>query len=95
MKRISLTDRCGSWFDADSAQLFEEETHHNGNNWISSATGSQWHHENLYLTASGKWILNTWSNYQGTRSTYEEITELEAARWFGNRIIRVTIFQNL
>lgn len=85
MERYSLTDGSGRWFDFQAAEKFEENTYHNGSNFISKATGSQWHHENLFLTASGRWILNTWSNYQGTPETYTEISEQEAARWFSKQ----------
>lgn len=85
MKRISLTDHSGNWFDADAADYYEEKTSHDGRNFISRATGGQWNHEGLYLTASGKWILNSWSNYQGSKETYEEITPEDAARWFSKQ----------
>lgn len=85
MKRVSLTDGSGVWFDADKATKFEEERWHNGSNWISKATGTQWHHENMYRTASGKWILNTWSNYQGVAETFTQIDPEEVAKWFAKQ----------
>lgn len=85
MKRIALTDGSGAWFDAEKATKFEEESWHNGSNWISKATGSQWHHENIFLTASGRYILHTWSNYQGTPETVTEITQDDAAQWFSKQ----------
>jgi hypothetical protein len=45
------------------------------------ATGSQWHHEYLYYTKSGRWVLNCFSNYQGTLETYEQIDEADAVAW--------------
>ena len=81
MKRLVLTDGTGRWFDADKADKFEEETWHNGNNWISYATGSQWEHECLYRTAGGLWIKRHWSQYQGSGEFVEEITKEEAAEW--------------
>ena len=46
------------------------------------STGSQFHHEELYLTISGNFVLNCWSAYQGTLETFEQITKDEALRWF-------------
>ena len=80
-ERIALTDGSGKWFQRDKAQEWDEDTDWNGNNHISRATGSQWEHQRLYRTASGRWILHHWSQYQGTLETYEEIDDNTAARW--------------
>lgn len=85
MKRIALTNENGAWFDADKAELYKEATYHDGRNFISKATGSQWHHEAVYVTASGKFILNCWSNYQGSQETYELVSKEHAARWFAKQ----------
>jgi hypothetical protein len=79
MKRQSLGN--GKWFDLESAQCWEEDTWFNGSNHISSATGSQWEHEKLYRTKSGKWVLNHWSQYQNSAETWEEIDNETAAKW--------------
>lgn len=79
MKRVATTD--GHWFDVDKAEKFDEATRWDGHNHISIATGSQWNHERLFRTAGAKWILNAWSQYQGTPETYEEIGNDEAAKW--------------
>lgn len=81
MKRIALTDNSGAWFDADKAEEFREDSYWNGNNHISKATGSQWNHEWMYRTASGRWILNSFSDYQNVPETYEEVDDDTAARW--------------
>ncbi|WDL99766.1 hypothetical protein [Alicyclobacillus sp. ALC3] len=81
MKRIALTDGSNTWFDADRAERFDEDTNWNGNNWISVATGSQWEHEVVYRTASGKYVLHTWSNWEGTLDTYSAIDEQQAFDW--------------
>lgn len=80
MKRIVLTDS-SKWFDADSAVKFDESTRWNGNNHISRATGSQWDHEALYYTRSGRWVINSWSQWQGSLESYTEISETEAIEW--------------
>ena len=80
MARVSFDD--GRWFDTSKARSWKESTHHDGRNFISDATGSQWEHEHLYLTAKSKaWILNQWSDWQGSRETYREISASEAAAW--------------
>ncbi|MFA5478934.1 MAG: hypothetical protein WC337_02840 [Candidatus Muiribacteriota bacterium] len=81
VNRTALTDGTGRWFDLNKTVVFNEASEWDGNNWISLATGSQWQHEKLYKTAGNRFILGTWSNYQGVMDTYTEITKEEAARW--------------
>lgn len=85
MYRIALTDASGNptstWFDQDRAEKFKESTHWDGSNHISDATGSQWRHEMLYRTASGRYILHTYSQWQGSVDTYREIPEAQAIEW--------------
>jgi len=80
MKRVAINN--GTWFDMDKAAKFEENSYHDGSNYISKATGSQWDHQNIFLTTGGTFILNSWSNYQGKPETYEIISNEEAAEWF-------------
>ena len=85
MKRTNITEngeRNGKWFDAENAGLFKEDSWHDGQNWISYATSSQWGHESIYVTKAGVFILNHWSNFQGTHETYEIISKAKAAEWF-------------
>lgn len=81
MKRIQLTDGSNTWFDADRATKFGEDKDWDGNNWISKATGSQWDHEALYRTAGGKYVLNSWSNWESVLDRWEEIPESQAHGW--------------
>lgn len=85
MKRIALTDGSGQWFDAEKAEMYKEDTFHDGKNWISKATGSQWEHEAIYVTKSGKFILNHWSDFQGSHESYEVISKEDAAAWFAKQ----------
>lgn len=71
----------GQWFDADSAVVFKENSIFDGRNRISVNSGSQWEHETLYYTKSGKWVLNSWSDYQGTIETYRIFGASSAVRW--------------
>lgn len=75
-------EKTGSYFNPEKAQKFEEDTFWNGHNHISKSTGSQWYHENLYLSKSGKWIIAKWSNYEGVPDVHELVDADEAARWF-------------
>src|SRR5690606_26064843 len=59
MARVNVIDpetrELVGWFDDEKAERFAEDRDWNGSNWISVATGSQWHHEELYRTAGGRW----------------------------------------
>jgi hypothetical protein len=79
MQRQAISD--GRWFDVDKAKKYSEDTWFDGSNHISCATGSQWEHEALYKTASGRWVLNHWSQRQGSADCWAEISEEDAARW--------------
>ena len=79
MNRIALND--GRWFDEEKAEAFSEDTRWDGRNHISKNTGSQWDHERLYRTKGGRWVLNSWSDWQGSGESYNEISDEAAARW--------------
>lgn len=71
----------GQWFDLDKAKCFDESSWFDGSNHISHATGSQWEHEALYRTRGGRWILHSWSQWQGSRDEWIEIDDAAAAKW--------------
>ena len=79
MKRQKIDD--GGWFDLEKAKRWDEDTHWNGNNHISNATGSQWEHERLYKTAKGVFVLNHWSQWQGSGQSWAIVSASEAAEW--------------
>ena len=81
MQRIALTDGSNSWFDLDRADGYRESTHWDGNNHISDATGSQWDHEVLYRTATGRYVLHYWSQYQGHPEGYRAVEDQAAYDW--------------
>jgi hypothetical protein len=81
MRRITLTDGSGRWFDAAAAERFEEELNWNGSNMISAATRRRWEHERLYRTAGGRWVLRHWSQWQGVPESWTEIDDEQAAAW--------------
>ncbi len=82
MARIALTNKSGKWFDRDKAQMFEEKRIYLQSATISKATNERFYHEALYITKTGVFILNKWSDYQNSIETYEEISKERAARWF-------------
>lgn len=79
MKRQAIGD--GHWFDLDAAEQIGEGTRFDGRNHVSLATGGQWEHESLYVTRTGRFVLNHWSQWVGSPETWEEITPKEAAAW--------------
>ncbi len=83
MKRI-ITSEQGekiAWFDDSKAIHFSEERRFDGRNMISVATNSQWEHEAVYRTAKGKWVINRWSDWQGSQESYHLIANEEAFSW--------------
>ncbi len=88
MSRTLLHDEDGNltsnWFDSDKAVKYLCDYYHDGHNFICTITGSKWHHENLYITASGKFVLESFSNYQGAftyKDTYKLISKEFALDW--------------
>ena len=72
----------GKVFDTDKAKkTWEEDREWDGRNHISVNTGSQWDHEQLYLSKSGNWFLESWSDYQGSLPSIENISARDAAVW--------------
>lgn len=69
------------WFDADTATVFGEDTYFDGNNHISRATGSQWDHQALYRTKGGRYVLHSWSQWQGSVPTWQFLTDDQARDW--------------
>jgi len=70
-----------AWFDLSKSETWEEDTYWNGNNHISKATGTQWDHEQLYKSRKGSWIINRWSQWQGSTERWTQIGESEAHEW--------------
>lgn len=81
MARIVLTDGSGRFFNSSKATVFEENTRWDGRNHVSLATGTQFEHETLYLTKSGNWFLYSWSQWQGSTPSCEEVDAAFAAGW--------------
>lgn len=72
--------RLAGWFDPDSATKFHEDETWDGDNYISVNVG-RFNHQCLYRSKSGRWILNTWSDWSGTPETYQFVTDEVAKDW--------------
>jgi len=54
---------------------------HDGRNPICRHTGSQWEHQTLYVSRKGRYYIEYYSQWQGSRSHVEWVSPEEAARW--------------
>lgn len=79
MKRQAIDE--GGWFDIEAATKFEEDTFWDGRNHISRATGTQWNHEVLYCTRKGVYVINHYSQWQGSHEHWTKISAQAAAEW--------------
>ena len=73
--------RMVGWFDPDKSQSWAEGTRWNGSNTVSLATGAQFTHEHLYRTLGGRWVIETWSQWEGVETTYRFVSTDEAYDW--------------
>ena len=71
----------GGWINLETAKKFVEDRNFDGHNMISAATGSQWEHETLYRSVGGVYVLHNWSQYQGSRDTWQRISVDQAVEW--------------
>lgn len=69
------------WYSSDKATAYGEGTRWDGSNNVSLITGDQFSHQRLIRTAGGRWVLNSWSDWQGSRERYEFITRDQALAW--------------
>ena len=75
-------DDDGVIVDTDRATgEWEEASRWNGKFNISVATGGQWSHQRLYLSAKRRYYLLSWSDWQGTRGSTRWMSPKEAAAW--------------
>lgn len=80
MTRYRMDD--GTIIDTENAsQSWDEDTHWDGSNQISRATGSQWCHEKLCRSRKGRYYKECWSQWQGSTPHVEWVSEREAIRW--------------
>ncbi|MEU5163929.1 hypothetical protein AB0G74_30535 [Streptomyces sp. NPDC020875] len=70
--------RLVGWFNPDSAVEYKEDTV-DGERSVNPVP--EFSHQSLYHTAKGRWVLCTWSQYQGTEARHEFVDEAAAKDW--------------
>lgn len=82
MSRITFSDNGQlAWFDEDKAEEYEAATSWDGQNHVDVNTGDRFKHQALYRTAGGRWVLHTWSQWQGSQPVFEFVDEDLARDW--------------
>jgi hypothetical protein len=72
----------GGIVDTENATKgWKERQRHDGQNWISLATGSQWEHETLYRSRKGRYWKEHRSQYQGSTPYAEWVSNRDALAW--------------
>jgi hypothetical protein len=66
---------------AKARRTWKEDSYHNGSNFISKATGSEWEHQWLHQSTRGRYYIEAWSQRQGGRSVAYWVSSREAATW--------------
>jgi hypothetical protein len=80
MARYKMDD--GTVMNTRKAQKsWEEATRWDGHNHLSVATGSQWDHETLYVSAKGRYYIERTSQWQGSTPSARFVEPREAAAW--------------
>lgn len=69
------------WFNPDTATIYKEATEWDGNNHVSINSVGPYGHQALYRTSGGRWVLNNWSQWQGSEDKYEFISDRDAKDW--------------
>jgi hypothetical protein len=67
-------------FDPEKAVCIEGRLEWDGHNKASVHVGAN-RRQDLYRTAGGRWVLNSWSFYQGEEEVYEFIDADRALKW--------------
>jgi len=65
----------------NATATYEESTVHDGRNFISCATGSEWEHQTLYRSAKGRYYVVNSSAWQHKRDYAEWYSPENAVRW--------------
>lgn len=68
------------FFTRESAKVWEGKTNWDGNNNADVNVGAN-RGQDLYRTAQGRWVLSTWSRWQGKDTTYMYVDETTARDW--------------
>lgn len=78
--RIMISNS-NKWFDPQTSSRWREAYDWDGEHNVSLATGKHYHHESLYRTAKGAWILRSWSDTNEYPEYYEQIDQTAAIAW--------------
>lgn len=65
----------------NATQTWKEATRHDGRNFISIATGSQWNHETLHRSRKGRYWIEHTCQMQGSKDYAGWIDNHAAAQW--------------
>lgn len=69
------------WFNPDTATGYAEETEWDGSNMVSVNPVGRYGHQQLWRTKGGRWVLRTWSSWEGVEETYEFVDDDTAKDW--------------
>lgn len=82
MRKITLTDNSGRWFDVDEAKRWDEAgVNADDGTPISLATGNSWEHETLFLTRAGTFIIHYLSERNPTLASFVEYDDKKGIQW--------------
>jgi hypothetical protein len=62
-------------------EAWDEATWWDGRNRVSKVTQDQFKHQRLYKSRKGRYYVEHWSQWQGSRAHAEWVAPEEAARW--------------
>ena len=74
-------DTGGTLYMGAVVEQFREDVRWDGHNWISTATGNQFNHEQINRTRRGKYYLVKWSQWEGVRTRAVALSLAEVALW--------------
>lgn len=84
MTRIYVTE-ADLYHDHRNAGYFSEESatywHGDKDCRVDVNTRDQNRGQGMYLTAGGRWVLRSWTNWQGETDTYTYTTDADARDW--------------
>ena len=73
--------RRAGFFTQESATYWHGDKRWDGENRADINTKDSGRGEGIYRTAQGRWVLRSWSNWQGEDDTHAYITETDARDW--------------
>lgn len=74
-------DTGGTLYMGAVVEQYQENREWDGNNMISTATGSQWDHQQVVRTRRGRYYIVSSSQWQGSRTEAVAVSLDEASVW--------------